>query len=141
LLDLLQTVNMARRAALFGCNYAGTNNALHGCINDVRAVHEMLVYAYQFDPQVGGTYNQACIGHRRIPTALVGTLCNVARSTPSTHLAHCVTQNITVMTDDREPLPTGANMKVCCTAELVQITAAAHATVTHRMAAGHRYNG
>lgn len=43
---------MARRAALFGCNYAGTSSALHGCINDVRAVHEMLVYAYQFDPQV-----------------------------------------------------------------------------------------
>ena len=44
---------MARRAALFGCNYAGTKSELHGCINDVRAVHEMLVYAYQFDPQVG----------------------------------------------------------------------------------------
>ena len=43
---------MVRRAALFGCNYAGTNNALHGCINDVRAVHEMLVQAYQFNPQV-----------------------------------------------------------------------------------------
>jgi Caspase domain len=60
---------MARRAALFGCNYAGTNNALHGCINDVRAVHEMLVYAYQFDPQVGGGAQPAfitlrtCIAH------------------------------------------------------------------------------
>ena len=43
---------MTRRAVLFGCNYAGTNNALSGCINDVRAVYEMLEYAYQFDPQV-----------------------------------------------------------------------------------------
>ncbi len=43
---------MTRRAVLIGCNYAGTNNALSECINDVRAVYEMLEYAYQFDPQV-----------------------------------------------------------------------------------------
>ena len=69
---------MARRAALFGCNYAGTNNALHGCINDVRAVHEMLVYAYQFDPQVGVTAQRARFDCMRIVTAHVGSLCNLA---------------------------------------------------------------
>ena len=42
---------MVRRAAIFGCNYAGSSHALHGCINDAHAIYEMLVYAYQFDPQ------------------------------------------------------------------------------------------
>ena len=37
---------------MFGCNYAGSAHALHGCINDAHAIYEMLVYAYQFDPQV-----------------------------------------------------------------------------------------
>lgn len=69
---------MARRAALFGCNYAGTKNALHGCINDVRAVHEMLVYAYQFDTQVGGTIHQTCFICTHTAVAHVGSLCNAA---------------------------------------------------------------
>jgi Caspase domain len=101
---------MARRAALFGCNYAGTKSALHGCINDVRAVHEMLVYAYQFDPQVGAP-SEACCMRMRMQT-VVATLSAVRGSTPSSHMCVCALQNITVMTDDRQPLPTGANMKV-----------------------------
>ena len=46
------SATMVRRAAVFGCNYAGSAHALHGCINDAHAIYEMLVYAYQFDPQV-----------------------------------------------------------------------------------------
>lgn len=39
-----------RMAVLVGCNYPNTPNELHGCINDVIAMREMLVNRFGFDP-------------------------------------------------------------------------------------------
>eukprot|EP00878_Enallax_costatus_P046427 GHUV01056415.1.p2 GENE.GHUV01056415.1~~GHUV01056415.1.p2 ORF type:complete len:103 (-),score=9.38 GHUV01056415.1:11-319(-) len=33
---------MAKRALLCGCNYPGSQHALNGCVNDVRAMQKML---------------------------------------------------------------------------------------------------
>ncbi|CAK7340323.1 unnamed protein product [Dovyalis caffra] len=38
-----------RMAVLVGCNYPNTRNELHGCINDVLAMKEMLVKRFGFD--------------------------------------------------------------------------------------------
>lgn len=57
---------MTRRAVLFGCNYAGSKNALSGCINDVRAVHEMLQYAYGFDERVRCSFIGLCSFYRAV---------------------------------------------------------------------------
>ncbi|KAJ6749536.1 hypothetical protein OIU85_000198 [Salix viminalis] len=35
---------------LVGCNYPNTQNLLHGCINDVLAMKEVLVNRFGFDP-------------------------------------------------------------------------------------------
>lgn len=37
-------------ALLVGCNYPNTPNELHGCHNDVLAMHEALVSRFGFDP-------------------------------------------------------------------------------------------
>eukprot|EP00050_Salpingoeca_kvevrii_P011665 m.17049 g.17049 ORF g.17049 m.17049 type:complete len:373 (-) comp3563_c0_seq1:140-1258(-) len=34
---------MAKRAALFGCNYPGTEAALNGCVNDVYSMRDLLI--------------------------------------------------------------------------------------------------
>ena len=73
---------MVRRAAVFGCNYAGSAHALHGCINDAHAIYEMLVYAYQFDPQVSTCWF-LCFG----PSALPQT-----RGMPARHMVLVVGQ-------------------------------------------------
>ncbi|KAK7336360.1 hypothetical protein VNO77_16898 [Canavalia gladiata] len=39
-----------RVAVLVGCNYPKTANELHGCINDVLAMKDMLVKRFEFDP-------------------------------------------------------------------------------------------
>ncbi|EOY19577.1 Metacaspase 9 [Theobroma cacao] len=39
-----------RLAVLVGCNYANTQHELHGCINDVVAMREVLVERFGFDP-------------------------------------------------------------------------------------------
>ncbi|XP_027351119.1 metacaspase-9 [Abrus precatorius] len=39
-----------RLAVLVGCNYPNTANELHGCINDVLAMKDMLVKRFKFDP-------------------------------------------------------------------------------------------
>lgn len=85
---------MAKRAALFGCNYAGTNNALHGCINDVTAVKEMLLFAYQFPEQVRHALQHASVPARShvanimTPTASVSSAehhCDDRRSGAEAH--------------------------------------------------------
>jgi hypothetical protein len=38
-----------RMAVLVGCNYPNTQNELHGCINDVLAMKEVLVKRFGFD--------------------------------------------------------------------------------------------
>ncbi|OWM73122.1 hypothetical protein CDL15_Pgr001236 [Punica granatum] len=40
-----------RLAVLVGCNYPNTQYELHGCINDVLAMREVLVKRFGFDPQ------------------------------------------------------------------------------------------
>ncbi|KAF5737594.1 latex-abundant family protein [Tripterygium wilfordii] len=40
---------MKRFAVLVGCNYAHTRNELHGCINDVLAMKEVLIKRFGFD--------------------------------------------------------------------------------------------
>lgn len=37
-------------ATLVGCNYFNSPNELHGCINDVQAMRDLLVTRYDFDP-------------------------------------------------------------------------------------------
>lgn len=37
-------------AVLVGCNYPNTSNELHGCINDVLAMRDMLVKRFGFHP-------------------------------------------------------------------------------------------
>lgn len=37
-------------AVLVGCNYANTPNELHGCINDVLAMRQVLIYRFGFEP-------------------------------------------------------------------------------------------
>ncbi|KAK1591716.1 hypothetical protein Q3G72_012300 [Acer saccharum] len=39
-----------RRAVLVGCNYPNTKNELHGCINDVVAMKEVLIKRFGFEP-------------------------------------------------------------------------------------------
>lgn len=39
---------MAKRALLCGCNYPGSQHALNGCVNDVRAMQRMLREHYGF---------------------------------------------------------------------------------------------
>ncbi|XP_057767360.1 metacaspase-9 [Salvia miltiorrhiza] len=39
-----------KRALLVGCNYPNTPNELHGCHNDVLAMHEVLITRFGFDP-------------------------------------------------------------------------------------------
>ncbi|WCJ20838.1 metacaspase 9 [Euphorbia peplus] len=39
-----------KRGVLVGCNYPNTPNELHGCINDVIAMREVLVNRFGFDP-------------------------------------------------------------------------------------------
>ncbi|KAK1317779.1 Metacaspase-9 [Acorus calamus] len=39
-----------RLAVLVGCNYPNTPNELHGCINDVRAMREVLIDRFGFEP-------------------------------------------------------------------------------------------
>ncbi|KAK2990082.1 hypothetical protein RJ640_000854 [Escallonia rubra] len=39
-----------RMAVLVGCNYPNTPNELHGCINDVLAMRQVLVTRFRFDP-------------------------------------------------------------------------------------------
>ncbi|KAK2661424.1 hypothetical protein Ddye_007957 [Dipteronia dyeriana] len=38
-----------RRAVLVGCNYPNTNSELHGCINDVVAMKEVLIKRFKFE--------------------------------------------------------------------------------------------
>ncbi|TXG70417.1 hypothetical protein EZV62_005352 [Acer yangbiense] len=38
-----------RRAVLVGCNYLNTKNELHGCINDVVAMKEVLIKRFRFE--------------------------------------------------------------------------------------------
>ena len=40
--------DMAKRALLVGCNYPGTKCELHGCANDVRRMHDLLVQRFGF---------------------------------------------------------------------------------------------
>ncbi|CAA6654443.1 unnamed protein product [Spirodela intermedia] len=40
-----------RLATLVGCDYANTANELHGCINDVRTMQELLIRRFGFHPQ------------------------------------------------------------------------------------------
>ncbi|KVI11447.1 Peptidase C14, caspase catalytic [Cynara cardunculus var. scolymus] len=44
-------VGSKRLAVLVGCNYANTPNELHGCINDVLAMRQMLINRFGFDPR------------------------------------------------------------------------------------------
>lgn len=37
-------------ATLVGCNYFNSPNELHGCINDVQAMRDLLVTRFDFDP-------------------------------------------------------------------------------------------
>lgn len=37
-------------AVLVGCNYANTPNELHGCINDVLAMRQVLIDRFRFKP-------------------------------------------------------------------------------------------
>ncbi|KAK1281412.1 Metacaspase-9 [Acorus gramineus] len=39
-----------RLAVLVGCNYPNTPNELHGCINDVRTMREVLIHRFGFEP-------------------------------------------------------------------------------------------
>ena len=39
-----------RLATLVGCNYPNTINELHGCINDVKAMHHLLIARFGFHP-------------------------------------------------------------------------------------------
>ena len=39
---------MGKRAVLVGCNYPGTTTELYGCVNDVWAMHEILVGNFGF---------------------------------------------------------------------------------------------
>ncbi|KAK2640220.1 hypothetical protein Ddye_028015 [Dipteronia dyeriana] len=39
-----------RRVVLVGCNYPNTKNELHGCINDVLAMKEVLIERFKFEP-------------------------------------------------------------------------------------------
>ncbi|KAM7513881.1 hypothetical protein LguiA_003464 [Lonicera macranthoides] len=58
---------MKKLGVLVGCNYPNTPNELHGCINDVLAMHESLVKRFGFDPQDivvlidGGSPTTACM--------------------------------------------------------------------------------
>jgi len=62
---------------VFGCNYAGSSHALHGCINDAHAVYEMLVYAYQFDPQVRAYFHDTkTVSHIRRVVSQISFLCD-----------------------------------------------------------------
>lgn len=40
-----------RLATLVGCNYPNTRHELHGCINDVRAMRDVLVRRFGFNPR------------------------------------------------------------------------------------------
>ncbi|KAK3221050.1 hypothetical protein Dsin_015020 [Dipteronia sinensis] len=40
----------AKKAVLVGCNYPNTKNELHGCINDVVAMKEVLIERFRFEP-------------------------------------------------------------------------------------------
>ncbi|GBG59015.1 hypothetical protein CBR_g24363 [Chara braunii] len=61
---------MVKRAVLVGCNYANTNAALNGCINDVSIIYQILTERYGFSAD-----------------------------------------DITILIDSRNPLPTGKNIK------------------------------
>lgn len=39
-----------KMAVLVGCNYPNTKNELHGCINDVLTMREVLIQRFGFDP-------------------------------------------------------------------------------------------
>eukprot|EP00246_Nothoceros_aenigmaticus_P006211 TRINITY_DN18_c0_g1_i1.p1 TRINITY_DN18_c0_g1~~TRINITY_DN18_c0_g1_i1.p1 ORF type:complete len:419 (-),score=57.52 TRINITY_DN18_c0_g1_i1:351-1607(-) len=40
---------MVKKAVLIGCNYAGTQAELHGCVNDVKRMYSTLVERYGFE--------------------------------------------------------------------------------------------
>jgi hypothetical protein len=42
----------AKKALFVGINYTGTDNALNGCINDVRNLYNFVKANYSFDPAV-----------------------------------------------------------------------------------------
>lgn len=50
LFSLLMERENKRSAVLVGCNYPNTPNELHGCINDVLAMREVLIRGFGFDP-------------------------------------------------------------------------------------------
>ncbi|KAJ9548685.1 hypothetical protein OSB04_021228 [Centaurea solstitialis] len=46
----MENVGSKRLAVLVGCNYANTPNELHGCINDVLAMRQVLINRFGFEP-------------------------------------------------------------------------------------------
>ncbi|ESR43671.1 hypothetical protein CICLE_v10012209mg [Citrus x clementina] len=46
----METKGSKRIAVLVGCNYPNTKNELHGCINDVLAMRDVIINRFGFDP-------------------------------------------------------------------------------------------
>ncbi|KAL4572375.1 hypothetical protein LXL04_019149 [Taraxacum kok-saghyz] len=46
----MKDIQTKKLALLVGCNYANTPNELHGCINDVLAIRQVLISRFGFDP-------------------------------------------------------------------------------------------
>ncbi|KAK9054940.1 hypothetical protein SSX86_026019 [Deinandra increscens subsp. villosa] len=46
----MEKVGSKKLAVLVGCNYANTPNELHGCINDVLAMRQVLIDRFGFEP-------------------------------------------------------------------------------------------
>lgn len=46
----METKGSKRIAVLVGCNYPNTKNELHGCINDVLAMRDVIIKRFGFDP-------------------------------------------------------------------------------------------
>ncbi|KAJ6300745.1 hypothetical protein OIU76_021526 [Salix suchowensis] len=77
-----------RMAVLVGCNYPNTQNVLHGCINDVLAMKEVLVnrggLIDKEKEQIGFSHNPKAIAYESILQHIT-SLTNINKSDPGTH--------------------------------------------------------
>ena len=58
-----------RRALLIGCNYAGTNSQLNGCINDINNIHNFLKLQHNFkEKEITMLSDHVGAPHNKLPT-------------------------------------------------------------------------
>ncbi|KAJ6756601.1 hypothetical protein OIU79_028901 [Salix purpurea] len=78
-----------RMAVLVGCNYPNTQNELHGCINDVLAMKEVLVnrggLIDKEKEQIGFSHNPKAIAYESILQHIT-SLTSINKSDLGTHL-------------------------------------------------------